>query len=109
MSTPARLASFVLAAAVLSAIASSQSFQSGDLYIVTTSLNPPVPPPFMSPGITRVDPFTGTASLVRLVNGVQSNATYDAFRGRLVFMGTPTSSDPSGVWGFDSAGGATLL
>jgi hypothetical protein len=86
----------------------AQGYSSGDIYLISSSLQPVAPGPATS-GIVRIDPYTGTPTLVRTIYNILSRPTFDKFRQQLVFRCAPTLSSVGGLWGFDAAGNATLI
>ncbi|MBL8692889.1 MAG: hypothetical protein JNJ88_02210 [Planctomycetes bacterium] len=95
-----------MAAAALCGAAAAQSFSSGDLCIASASLNTVGG---FTPGISRVSPITGTATLVRPLNTIHSNLVFDPSRGNVIVRCKPTVASTSGLWAFDAAGNGTLL
>lgn len=89
-------------------VATAQGFSSGDIYLISSSLQPVAPGP-ATPGIVRINPFGGTPTLVRTIDNILSRPTFDSFRQQIVFRCSPTMSSPAGLWGFDAAGNATLI
>ncbi|MCH8166085.1 MAG: hypothetical protein IH889_10800, partial [Planctomycetes bacterium] len=65
----------------------------GDLYLISTSLEEPSPPPSGLAGIMRIDPVTANHAIVATcIRGMRGHGSYDPFRDRIiasVFLGNP--------------------
>jgi FlgD Ig-like domain len=99
---------FILAAAIAAAMLAAipdiglAAFQNGDLYLLSPAL--PGPNTTTIKGIVRVNPSTGTSTLLYSTGiGLGSYVDYDAYRDLLVF----TRSDS--LLGINSSGAVTLL
>ena len=86
--------------------AAAQQCQSGDLYVASSSLTIGG---VAKCGIVRVDPYTGSKTLVTQFQQIGTSSGFDPFRGALVLFGTPPVPKPFGLYAVDSLGNTTFL
>jgi hypothetical protein len=103
---PLAAALSTLSLAALAVPAAAQQFESGDLYVMSSSI---AIGGISKNGIVRVDPYTGAKTLVKVYQQIGSANAFDPYRGALVSFCTPPAPQPFGLYAIDSLGNATFL